>query len=130
MSEERYMSQEMKDCMAACFRCSHICNRCGDDMIGMETHQNAELMRRCIRLCRECADICVLTAQWLGRMSLLSTQICRLCAEVCDVCAETCEQHASYHALCGPCAQECRHCADLCRRMLVVDVGEKEATLR
>lgn len=85
MSEERHLNQEMKDCMTACFRCSHICNRCGDDMIGMETHQNAELTSRCIRLCRECADICVLSAQWLGRRSLLSTQICRFCAEVCDM---------------------------------------------
>jgi uncharacterized protein DUF326 len=116
MPEEKSMSQEMKECMAACFSCSHICNRCGDDMIGMEGGDH-RLMSRCIRLCRDCADVCVLAAQWLGRMSLMSASICRLCAEVCEMCAETCEQHAPHHALCGPCAKECRRCADLCRRM-------------
>jgi hypothetical protein len=120
----REMTQEMKDCMAACFSCSHICNRCGDEMIGMEAHQNALLTQRCIRLCHDCAEICVLAAQWMGRISLLSVQICRLCAEVCDMCAETCEQHKTHHALCGPCAQECRRCAELCRRMVV---GSKAA---
>lgn len=119
MPEDRSMNQEMKDCMAVCLSCAHICNRCGDDMIGMEAHHNARLTNRCIRLCRDCADICMLTAQWMGRMSLLSSHLCRLCAEVCDVCAETCEQHAPQHALCGPCAQACRRCADLCRRMAV-----------
>lgn len=117
MTDERTMTQEMKDCMAACISCAHICNRCSDDMIGMEAHHDAKLLSRCIRLCRDCAEICVLAAQWIGRMSLLSTQLCRLCAEVCDACAEECEKHAPHHAMCGPCAQVCRRCAELCRQM-------------
>ena len=118
MLEDRSMSQEMSKCIAACFGCAMACNRCSDDMMGMEAHGNALLMNRCIRLCRECAEICLLAAQWMSRMSPLSDQGCRLCADVCDLCAETCEQHAPHHALCGPCAQECRRCADLCRQML------------
>jgi hypothetical protein len=76
-------------------------------------------MVRCIRMCRDCADICVLAGAWMSRLSTLSDELCGLCAEVCDVCAEACEQHAHHHELCGPCARECRRCAEACRQMMV-----------
>ena len=118
MQEERAMTKEMRECMVACFSCAQICNKCGDDMIGMDgENHDSQLMSLCIRLCRDCAEICLLTAQWIGRTSLFATQLCRLCSEICERCAEICEQHAPHHALCGPCAQQCRRCADLCRRM-------------
>jgi uncharacterized protein DUF326 len=116
----RTLTQELKDCIAACLACAQICNECADDMIGMEGHptgSQGDLMTRCIRLCRECADVCFLAAAWMSRLSPLSERLCRLCAEVCDLCAEACEQHAPQHELCGRCARECRRCADACRRM-------------
>ena len=116
-TDTHQLSQQMKDCIEACWACAQICNTCSDDMIGMDHKGDTQLMERCIRLCRECADICVMSAQWMSRMSPVSAPLCRLCAEVCDLCAEACEQHAPHHALCGPCAQECRQCADRCRSM-------------
>lgn len=118
MNEGKSLSQETKDCMAACLRTAQACNLCGDDMVGMEAHgDQSRLMAKCIRLCRDCSEICLLASHWMGRMALFSSQICRICADVCDLCAETCEAHAAHHALCGPTAKECRRCADLCRRM-------------
>ena len=120
----RTITQEFKDCIAACLACAEICNECGDDMIGMlqpgsldRQPIGQDLMQRCIRLCRDCGDICFLAAAWMSRVSPLSEKLCQVCAEVCDLCAEVCEQHAPQHELCGPCARECRRCADACRRM-------------
>jgi hypothetical protein len=115
--DKRGLTQQTKDCIAACFACAQICETCSDDMIGMERKGDTQLMERCIRLCRECADICAMAGRWMSRISPLSERLCRLCADICDMCAEACEEHAPHHALCGPCAQECRRCADMCRRM-------------
>jgi hypothetical protein len=112
MTPEHY-----KAAISACQSCVTICNTCSDEMIGMESHDNQELMARCIRLCRECADICSLSVSWMSRSSLLSKHICRVCAEVCNACAEACEQHAPHHKLCGPCAEECRRCTAVCLEM-------------
>lgn len=115
--QQRTMTDQYKNCIAACQACAVICNTCSDDMIGMDGHGGHELMARCIRLCRECADICSLSVNWMSRLSPLSESLCRLCADVCDACAEACEQHAPHHELCGPCAEECRRCASVCREM-------------
>lgn len=112
------MSQQHQDCINACFSCAQTCEACADDMIGMHDHDHDDLMTRCIRLCHDCADICLLAAKWMSRNSQRSESLCRLCAEICDQCAEVCERHAPKHAMCGPCAEECRRCADLCREMV------------
>ena len=75
------------------------------------------MTERCIRLCRECADVCAMAGQWMSRLSPLAESMCSFCADVCDQCAEACEQYAPHHALCGLCAQECRRCAETCRGM-------------
>ena len=103
--------------ISACQSCVIMCNTCSNDIIGMESHDNRELMARCIRLCRDCADICSLAANWMSRSSPLSIHIGQFCAEVCNACAEACEQHAPHHKLCGPCAEECRRCVAVCLEM-------------
>ena len=115
--ENRTLTDNWKQCIDACFSCARLCETCHDDMIGMPSHGDTQLMERCIRLCRECADICAMAARWMSRVSPLADRLCRFCADICDLCAEACEQHAPHHALCGPCAEECRRCADLCRKM-------------
>lgn len=110
------LSQEMKDCIAACYACAKICNQCSDSMIGLSAEQ-VTMMQRCIRLCRDCADICLQSTAWMSRMSELSERLCKLCEEVCGLCAQECDRHVQHHALCGPCEEECRRCAEACRRM-------------
>ena len=114
---EQSARDEISECIAACFGSTLVCNRCSDGLIGLESHDNEELRSRCIRLCRDCAEICTLAARWLSRTSPFANQACRLCADICDICATTCEQYAPNHALCGVCAHECRRCAERCRQI-------------
>jgi hypothetical protein len=116
--DNRQLTKHYENCIAACWSCARICNTCSDDMIGMDPQgHDMDLMARCTRLCRECADVCSLSAQWMSRLSPLTEEMCRFCARVCDECAELCERHAAHHALCGPCGEECRRCASMCREM-------------
>jgi Domain of Unknown Function (DUF326) len=107
----------MQHCIEACLACAQICDRCADDMIGMEGRNHHELQALCIRLCQECADVCSLSIRWMSRLSPSTEFLCRSCAEICDRCAGVCEQHAPHHPLCGDCAVECRRCAAACRDM-------------
>jgi hypothetical protein len=107
----------MQHCLEACAACAQICDRCADDMIGMEGGSHKELQDLCIRLCMDCADFCALSTRWMSRLSPSTELLCRACAELCDRCASVCEQHSPHHPLCGDCAVECRRCAAACRDM-------------
>lgn len=121
------LGRHIEDCIQACMACAHICNTCGNDMVGMPQQAAHDLTARCIRLCRDCADVCMLSAQWMGRGSVFAVRMCALCAELCELCAGLCEQHAPHHALCGDCAKECRRCAALCHKMVVESVPNPSA---
>jgi len=102
MSKDRLtQTKRYQECITACFACAQTCETCSDDMIGMDHHGDQKLMAKCIRLCRECADICVLAGRWMSQGSAMSDRLCGLCADICDSYAEVCEQHAPHHALCG-----------------------------
>ena len=47
----------LQHCIDTCAACAQICDRCADDMIGMEGGEDRELRELCIRLCRDCADL-------------------------------------------------------------------------
>ncbi|KAF9122595.1 hypothetical protein BGX30_001898, partial [Mortierella sp. GBA39] len=83
---------------------------------GLKEYEIA-MLRECIRLDRECADICDLAAQSMLRHSPFVTQICELCITACEACAEECSKHEHDH--CQACAEACRRCAEACRQMLV-----------
>ncbi|GAB3496891.1 hypothetical protein GCM10027341_16350 [Spirosoma knui] len=74
-------------------------------------------MTECIRLCRDCADICTLCGRLEARGSEFMRDFMALCAEVCEACAEECAKHADHHAHCKACAEACRKCAEECRHM-------------
>jgi Domain of Unknown Function (DUF326) len=114
---DQTLNAHMQHCLDACAACAQLCDRCADDMIGMEGGSHKELQDLCIRLCFDCADLCALSARWMSRLSPSSELLCRTCAEICDRCASVCEQHSPHHPLCGDCAIECRRCAAACRDM-------------
>lgn len=115
--DNRTLTKHLQHCIDTCVACAQICDRCADDMIGMEGRQHKELQQLCIRLCHDCADLCAQSVRWMSRLSPSAELICHACADMCDRCAEACEQHAPHHALCGDCATECRRCAGVCRDM-------------
>jgi len=74
------------------------------------------MMSKCIQLCHDCADICVIASQFMSRDSEYAKQICNVCADIIDACAVECEKHKTMEH-CKQCAQTCRKCATECRKM-------------
>jgi hypothetical protein len=99
--------------MAACNDCAAACERCATACLG-ET--DVAMLARCIRLDRDCADICRLAAAFMARDSDHAVGLCSLCADICDTCADECERHAHMEH-CARCAEACRRCARECREM-------------
>lgn len=73
------------------------------------------MMAECIRLDRECADICAYAAESMARNSPFVQQICQLCAKICEACGNECKKHDHVH--CQQCAEACLICAETCRKM-------------
>ncbi len=72
-------------------------------------------MVACIKLCRDCADVCGLCTQFMARDSDHVANACSLCAKICQACADECAKHKMDH--CKACAAICQKCADECKKM-------------
>lgn len=101
-------------------------NKCALDCIHCETacldEENVQGLVQCIRLDRECAELCLFTAKMIAADAELSTEILNLCSKICDLCGDECDQHASHMEHCRICAQSCRRCAEECRSFVNVSV--------
>jgi hypothetical protein len=109
----RDAQQQYHACIEACVACWTACEMCSDACLDDEKPGE---MARCIRLDRDCADLCRLAAAAMIRGSENARRICALCAEVCELCAKECARH-THHAHCRVCADACTRCAAECRRM-------------
>lgn len=103
---------ENQNCIQSCVRCAQECEHCGNACLGED---DSSKMAECIRLDRDCAELCWLAAGMLSRGSGFMHEICDLCAEVCEACGAECRRHQFDH--CQRCADECEKCAEECRRM-------------
>ena len=103
-------AQHLDDCIRLCLECACRCEQCGAECV----HMDMRGMTRCIELCRDCAGICWLDAQFMSRHSPFHVETCRVCAEVCEACATECERMAAAHE--GDMQTVFRQCADICRR--------------
>ena len=108
----RPATERFHSCIEACVECWAACEMCSDACLDED---DVQAMVRCIRLDRECAEICLAAARAMIRGSDQAAAICRACAELCDRCAEECEKHEHDH--CRVCAEACRRCAEECRKM-------------
>ncbi|PAU51174.1 four-helix bundle copper-binding protein [Pseudomonas sp. PIC25] len=107
MSTQRYAS-----CIQACNACAVACEHCAAACL-----QEAMIkdLVTCIRLDRDCADMCRLASRLMCRESALVDEICRLCAIACRACGQECAKHLHEH--CQQCAQACERCAEECESM-------------
>jgi hypothetical protein len=105
--------QKYQKCIEACVACAEACEYCATRCLGEE---NIKKMVECIRLDRDCAEICWLTAAFMRRDSEYARELCLLSADICDECSAECGKHAMDH--CQSCADECSRCADHCRGMV------------
>ncbi|MCA1023678.1 four-helix bundle copper-binding protein [Halobacillus litoralis] len=105
MSHEQYQSviQSLHECMEACNHCYDACLQ----------EDNVKEMAECIRLDRECADICGYLEQSLERGTLFAKELANVCAQICEACGNECKKHDHDH--CQKCADACFKCADACK---------------
>ncbi len=96
----------LNDCVQACNACMTDCLR----------EREVQMLANCIRLDRDCADICALTTEYVSRESEFAPALAKQCAVVCDACAKECEKH-SHMDHCKQCAEVCRKCAEECRKL-------------
>ena len=103
MSYNRELIQKLAECAAACENCMDSCL----------SEENIGMMVRCIRLDRDCAKICQLTASFITSHSEHAMHVIKECIEICEQCAAECEKHDHNH--CQECARACRECAEACK---------------
>ena len=108
MTEQRYLS-----CIQACSACVIACEACA---AACQREYDVTMMAACIRLDRDCADLCRLAEALMVRGSDLAEETCHLCALACQACAEECARHSHEH--CQQCAQACQRCAAECEAMV------------
>lgn len=106
------LNQQYEECIQACLECMEACNTCYHACLKEE---DVKMMANCIRLDRECADICSFAVKAMQTNSPFVEQICKLCAEICEACGNECNKHEHDH--CKNCAESCFKCAEACRKM-------------
>ncbi|WP_041055899.1 four-helix bundle copper-binding protein [Jeotgalibacillus campisalis] len=109
MTHEKYaeLLRIVHDCAAACNHCFVACLN----------EEDVNMMSGCIRLDRECADVCAFMEQAISRNSPFISQMAALCAEICEACGNECSTHADHHDHCRRCAEACFKCAEACKRI-------------
>ncbi|QJD96590.1 four-helix bundle copper-binding protein [Mucilaginibacter robiniae] len=104
MENTKYESliQTLWNCALACEHCATACLQEAD----------VTPMAGCIKLDRDCADMCLQAARLLQRESDIALQYLLLCEEICRMCGDECGKHEHDH--CQQCAEACRTCAEAC----------------
>ncbi|HBV1513596.1 hypothetical protein SS59_09625 [Enterobacter hormaechei subsp. xiangfangensis] len=67
------MLDEYKKCIEACYLCATACDNCAASCLDEE---NLEMMRECIKLDMQCANICRLAAQFMTLNSGSAQDLC------------------------------------------------------
>jgi len=99
--------------------CAQACTADADNVL---SEPNVADLVKCIRLCLDCADICMTTVEVTSRQTEYDANVTRplleACIASCKSCGDECERHAMMHAHCQVCAQACRRCEQACRQLL------------
>lgn len=105
---ENHMSQHRA--LETVQHCEAICEFTEYSILQMDSssHRKEQL-----RLLRDCADICMLTAKYMARCSVFAKSLASLCAHICEVCGNHCLHHPD--EVSQRCGQMCLHCAQECR---------------
>ncbi len=103
MAHNKELLQKLAACAAACEMCADACL----------DEQDVKMMVKCIRLDRDCAKICMVTASFIASHSEHAQHIIKECEELCRMCSEECAKHKMDH--CQQCAEACRECEEACK---------------
>ena len=106
-----HTDDEMQNCIDNCFEAAQACEWCADACLAM----GDEEMARCVRLCRDVADLTTLHARFMARDSEYHAELAGICADICEECADECRQFDHDH--CQACVDALSDCVESCRRM-------------
>jgi hypothetical protein len=101
----------------ACLACTVECEICATVYMTMDGHG------LCVKVCRDCADICTLCARLCARDCQFSDAICEVCVQSCLAVVEEYDKHTDQaeHADCfRKCAEACLRCAEACKVSSIV----------
>ena len=110
----------LDDCIAQSMESARLCEKSARIcyMLGNTA------LNPCIKLCRDCAEICFLDAKFMLRETPFHFRTSELCAEICDACAIACDQAVSTVQGSGmerdlllACATACRRNSERCGQM-------------
>lgn len=105
-------NEKYQKCIDICLDCAQVCEFCVTSCLN---EADPKEMAYCIKLDRDCADICILSAQFMARDSIFSKRLCLICAQICRACGEECAKFSQIH--CQNCADICNDCATECEKM-------------
>lgn len=88
------------------------CNDCYTSSL----EEDANHMKACIRLNRECATICSAFEQALSYNTAFIQEYAKLCKTACVACGDECSKHNHDH--CKKCAESCYACAKECAQLI------------
>lgn len=106
-----HLDAEKDECIDDCFAAAQACEWCAD-----QCAEKGEGMAKCIRLCRDVADLASMHARFMARNSNFDNELAEACAGACEECAEECSRHDHDH--CQLCADVLEDCAESCRNMM------------
>lgn len=109
MGMEHMMEHQHEDLIEALQHCESVCEH-SKTMIKRRHGCEGRMMQ--LSLLHDCADICMLTAKFVARMSMYDRSIAGLCANICQCCGQECAKFSDHHS--QHCAMVCLHCARLC----------------
>lgn len=102
MVKKGELMNSLANCIVACESCYSACFE----------EPNIKNLTRCIKMNRDCIEMCMLVMGFVARNSSEAASVVRTCAELCSDCADECEKHDHVH--CKECADACRECEERC----------------
>ena len=106
------MNEALDNLVMKVSACQEACNICFDACL---QEDDVAMMAECIRLDRECADMCNHLEQAILRGSPFVSELAAVCAKICEACGNECKKHDHDH--CQKCADACFKCAEACRNV-------------
>lgn len=111
------LSSQMRVVLHDTIKSARVCEWCADQCI-----DEGPGMERCIRLCRDVADLARLSAAFITRDSVFGPDVARTFAEATEECAMECRQH--HHEHCQECARVLSRAARTSHELLSQTAGQ------
>ena len=113
------VAERLLRCIEECYSCAQTCTSCADACLA---EPSVDMLKQCIRLNLDCADICSaaghIASRRTGSNEPMIQRVLAACEEACRLCADECERHADMHEHCRICAESCRRCEQACREAI------------